>query len=59
MKATADVIVTGKIDETAPIVHQIIGRLILIVESISRIPDAFETPTNMEPPFALEKAETA
>jgi hypothetical protein len=42
MKATADVIVTGKIDETAPFLHQIIERLILIVESISRIPAAFE-----------------
>jgi len=42
MKATADVIVTGKIDETAPFLHQIVERLILIVESISRIPDAFE-----------------
>jgi len=42
MKATADVIVTGKIDETAPFLHQIVERLILIAESISRIPDAFE-----------------
>jgi hypothetical protein len=42
MKATADVIVTGKIDETAPFLHQIIDRLILIAESISRIPAAFE-----------------
>jgi 4-amino-4-deoxy-L-arabinose transferase-like glycosyltransferase len=42
MKATADVIVTGKIDETAPFLHQIIDRIVLIVESVSRIPAAFE-----------------
>ena len=42
MKATADVIVTGKIDETAPFLHQIIERLILIAESVTKIPAAFE-----------------
>ena len=43
MKATADVIVTGKIDDTAPFLHQIVERILLIIESITRIPDAFES----------------